>query len=118
MLGNPKWKSQGTDGLDIEFREIAIRAYALTFIQIDRKRIVMNRRKIWKVSGVALLLCGLTQAGTLTTFDAPGAGTGSGQGTFANDINPAGAITGGSGANLDVSQIRGVLLCGLESSSD
>jgi hypothetical protein len=94
MLGNPKWKSQGTGGLDIEFREIAIRAYALTFIQIDRKRIVMNRRKIWKVSGVALLLCGLTQAGTLTTFDAPGAGTGSGQGTFANDINPAGAITG------------------------
>src|SRR5438094_690423 len=32
--------------------------------------------------------------GTITAFDAPGAGTGSGQGTFAFSINPNGAITG------------------------
>jgi hypothetical protein len=31
---------------------------------------------------------------TITTFDAPGAGTGSGQGTFPFGINPAGAIEG------------------------
>src|SRR5947209_6920721 len=35
-----------------------------------------------------------TEAGTFTTFDAPGAGTGSHQGTRAFAINPAGAITG------------------------
>jgi hypothetical protein len=32
--------------------------------------------------------------GTITTFDAPGAGTGSCQGTIAQSINPAGAIAG------------------------
>jgi hypothetical protein len=32
--------------------------------------------------------------GTITTFDAPGAGTGAGQGTTANSNNPEGAITG------------------------
>lgn len=38
-----------------------------------------------------------TPNGTITTFDAPGAGTGSGQGTFVSTIegiNPAGAISG------------------------
>jgi hypothetical protein len=34
-------------------------------------------------------------AGTFITFDAPGAGTGSDQGTFPADINQAGDITGG-----------------------
>lgn len=32
--------------------------------------------------------------GTITTFDAPGAGTAPGQGTVADDINPEGVITG------------------------
>jgi hypothetical protein len=32
--------------------------------------------------------------GTITTFDAPGAGTGAWQGTFPLTINPAGAVTG------------------------
>jgi hypothetical protein len=32
--------------------------------------------------------------GTITTFDAPGAGTGPGQGTFSIGNNPSGAITG------------------------
>jgi hypothetical protein len=36
----------------------------------------------------------ITKAGTFTTFDAPGAGTASFQGTAAAAINPAGAITG------------------------
>lgn len=33
---------------------------------------------------------------TITTFDAPGAGTGAGQGTFAERINAAGVIAGDS----------------------
>jgi hypothetical protein len=40
--------------------------------------------------------------GTITTFDAPGAGTGSGQGTLACAINPAGAIAGLSQDNNGV----------------
>src|SRR5205809_192386 len=32
--------------------------------------------------------------GAFTTFDAPGAGTGAGQGTFSYAISPTGAITG------------------------
>ena len=32
--------------------------------------------------------------GQITTFNAPGAGTASGQGTFIGPINPAGAIAG------------------------
>src|SRR5438132_7024220 len=36
----------------------------------------------------------LRSAPTITTFDAPGAGTGPGQGTLAFSINPARAITG------------------------
>ena len=32
--------------------------------------------------------------GAITTFDAPGAGTGSGQGTVLYTINPPGAIVG------------------------
>jgi hypothetical protein len=34
--------------------------------------------------------------GTITAFDVPGAGTGSGQGTFTSGINPVGTITGES----------------------
>jgi hypothetical protein len=40
--------------------------------------------------------------GAITTFDAPCAGTGSGQGTFIGDINPEGAITGNSVDNNNV----------------
>jgi probable HAF family extracellular repeat protein len=40
--------------------------------------------------------------GTITTFDAPGAGIGSGQGTFAVGINPAGTIVGISQDNNGV----------------
>jgi hypothetical protein len=41
-----------------------------------------------------LLCCSLAWASTITTFDAPDAGTGPLQGTFALAINPAGTITG------------------------
>src|SRR5215469_15265698 len=37
-----------------------------------------------------------------TTFDAPGAGTGFGQGTFAYNINPAGEIAGDYNDNSNV----------------
>ena len=56
----------------------------------------------WRGSlALCLALCGLelglssiARAATFTTFDVPGAGTGSGQGTLATSINPAGVITG------------------------
>src|SRR5437667_4125342 len=56
----------------------------------------------WRRSlALCLAFCGLgpglsstARAATFTTFDAPGAGTGNAQGTFAVSINPAGAITG------------------------
>jgi hypothetical protein len=52
----------------------------------------------WKVVGVILLVCGLQEGGakaaTITTFDAPGAGTGQFQGTQAFSINQALAIAG------------------------
>src|SRR2546421_12484456 len=44
--------------------------------------------------GLGLGLSSTGRAATFTTFDAPGAGTGPGQGTFATSLNPAGAITG------------------------
>ena len=44
--------------------------------------------------GLGLGLSSTARAATFTTFDAPGAGTGNAQGTFAVSINPAGAITG------------------------
>ena len=43
---------------------------------------------------VALAICIPLSAQTITTFDAPGAGTGVGQGTRAYAINPSGAIIG------------------------
>ena len=54
--------------------------------------------------GVLGVVHGLLRApnGTLTTFDAPGAGTGFGQGTFALDINPAGEIAGQYNDNSNV----------------
>src|SRR5436309_1119905 len=56
----------------------------------------------WRGSlALCLALCGLelglssiARAATFTTFDVPGASTGSGQGTLATSINPAGVITG------------------------
>jgi hypothetical protein len=35
-----------------------------------------------------------SKGGEITVFDAPGAGTAFGQGTFANEISASGAITG------------------------
>ena len=43
---------------------------------------------------VALALSVRLSAQTITTFDAPGAGTGFFQGTFVNSMNPAGTIAG------------------------
>jgi hypothetical protein len=44
--------------------------------------------------GLAVVAAPSTQAQTLTTFDAPGAGTSAGQGTYPQGINVAGSITG------------------------
>ena len=43
---------------------------------------------------VALAISNPTSAQTITTFDAPGAGTGPGQGTYALNIGPSGTIIG------------------------
>ena len=52
---------------------------------------------LWLVLCLLGLVLSVSAGGTttiITTFDAPGAGTGAGQGTFANGINTLGAITG------------------------
>ncbi|MGB7553923.1 MAG: hypothetical protein WBM04_06095, partial [Candidatus Korobacteraceae bacterium] len=57
----------------------------------------MNRLQIWKVVSIVLLACGLASAQntpTITTFSAPGGGTGFDQGTGGFDINPQGAVVG------------------------
>ena len=64
--------------------------------------------QVRSVVGVILMFCGLQlygqqtasgaeaegKAATITTFDAPGAGTGQFQGTFPTAISPAGVIAG------------------------
>jgi len=47
----------------------------------------MNRQQVWKIVGVVFLACGLAGAQRIVTFNAPGAGTGAGQGTLAQGIN-------------------------------
>ena len=54
----------------------------------------MNRLQLWKVVSVVLLACGLASAQQITTFSAPGGGTGSDQGTGGFDINPQGTVVG------------------------
>ena len=55
----------------------------------------MNRLQLWKVVGVVFLACGLASAQkNITVFDAPGAGTGAGQGTGGFGINPQGTVVG------------------------
>lgn len=53
-------------------------------------------RTVTRGSVLGFALCGLAlgQPGSITTFDAPGAGTGFRQGTTATGINSAGVITG------------------------
>ncbi|MGA8657874.1 MAG: hypothetical protein WB586_17145 [Chthoniobacterales bacterium] len=43
---------------------------------------------------LATLVSGFSEAGPITTFDAPGAGTGAGQGTFAINVNDFGVAVG------------------------
>ncbi|MBA3914871.1 MAG: hypothetical protein H0X25_13700, partial [Acidobacteriales bacterium] len=54
----------------------------------------MNRLQLWKVVSVVFLACGLATAQNITTFSAPGAGTGDGQGTGGFGINPQGVVVG------------------------
>ena len=54
-----------------------------------------------------------TKGGTFTTFEAPGAGTGAGQGTVPENLNPSRTITGqyldASGVNHGFAGAPGVL---------
>jgi xanthine/uracil permease len=54
----------------------------------------MNRLQLCKVVSVVLLACGLASAQQITTFEAPGAGTSSGQGSSGISINLEGAVLG------------------------
>ena len=54
----------------------------------------MNRLQLWKVVSVVLLAGGLATAQHITSFSAPGGGTGFDQGTGGFDINPQGSVVG------------------------
>ena len=54
----------------------------------------MNRQQLAGVLGVSILLCGMARAEHIVTFAAPGAGSGSGQGTFVAGITDAGLVAG------------------------
>ncbi len=54
----------------------------------------MNRLQLCKVVSVLVLACGLASAQHITTFEAPGAGTSSGQGSSGISINLEGAVLG------------------------
>ncbi len=54
----------------------------------------MNRLQLCKVVSVVLLAYGLARAQHITTFEAPGAGTSSGQGSSGISINLEGAVLG------------------------
>src|SRR5271156_2375101 len=54
----------------------------------------MNRLQLWKVVSVILLVCGFASAQKITSFSAPGAGTGAGQGTGGFGISPQGTVVG------------------------
>src|SRR4029077_14734136 len=54
------------------------------------------------ISLVALAIFIPVSAQSITTFDAPGGGTGPGQGTYATNINPSGIIIGFSRDANDV----------------
>src|SRR5579863_2496346 len=54
----------------------------------------MIRLQLWKVASIVFLACGLASAQTITSFSAPGAGTGAGQGTGGFGINPQGTVVG------------------------
>ena len=51
---------------------------------------------------VALVISTAISAQTITTFDAPGAGTGPNQGTYATNVSPSGTIIGFSRAANEV----------------
>ena len=55
---------------------------------------VMKRRDFWALLAVVLLACSSAAAQKITTFDAPGAGTGSGQGTLSEGISDLGITYG------------------------
>ena len=54
----------------------------------------MKRRHFWIMLSVALLTCSSAGAQKIITFDAPGAGTGAGQGTLTQGINALGITYG------------------------
>jgi len=66
---------------------------------LSQFRAAAQRKGVLAVCFLCMLALGVlasAKQATITVFDAPGAGTGPGQGTFASAINPAGAITGGT----------------------
>lgn len=54
----------------------------------------MQRQSISKLMAVLFLLCGLAGAQKIVSFNAPGAGSGPGQGTTPEGISPLGIVYG------------------------
>jgi len=69
----------------------------------------MNRLQLCKVVGVVFLACGLASAQHITTFEAPGAGTSSGQGSSGISINLEGRVLG---FFADSNNVVHTFLCG------
>ena len=61
------------------------------------KSFYLSKRKLQLLPAaiflIALALAASTSAQTITTFDAPGAGTGFLQGTYGVNVSPSGAVT-------------------------
>ena len=54
----------------------------------------MNRKQLWVPGFISLLAMGIAHAQTYIAIDAPGAGTGKGQGTFPQNVTDSRVIFG------------------------
>src|SRR4029453_1566712 len=97
----------GTDNLNIGNMAGSVRflssrlGMSVPYRSVDMKNKTLLKKTSLplELASVVAILLGLAasiqaSAQTITTFDAPGAGTGPGQGTSALNINPAGTIVG------------------------
>jgi hypothetical protein len=90
--------------------EIVLRRYArdpFLVLRFSRRPASLANQGVQSNGVRSAQVAGAAYNGNLTPFDAPGSGTGEGQGTFAYSINPAGGITG---YYVDGPEYRGFIL--------